>query len=60
MIVRVSDEQSLDKEFMYYVLPEFQNLNLAAFWVYSSVSSTQLSLISVQQRKQNMCRGEFQ
>ena len=59
MIVRVSDEQGRDKEFM-YVLPEFQYLNLAAFWVYSSVSSTQLSLISVQQRKQNMCRGEFQ
>ena len=50
MIVRVSDEQSRDKEFM-YVLPEFQYVNLAAFWVYSSVSSTQLSLISVQQRK---------
>ena len=36
MIVRVSDGQSLDKEFM-YVQPEFQNLNLAVFWVYSSV-----------------------
>ena len=50
MIVRVSDGQSLDKEFM-YVLPEFQNLNLAVFWVYSSVPNRRLSLISVQQRK---------
>ena len=43
MIVRVSDGQSLDKEFM-YVQPEFQNLNLAVFWVYSSVPNRRLFL----------------